>query len=51
MSPGVFHKLVQCGPSGSRSTEAVIYVLLHDLEPTLAGELPKLLQLVLGMLI
>src|ERR1039458_4737112 len=51
VSASIFHKLVQRGPTRFRAAKTVVGVLPHDLKPTLAGELPKVVQLGFGMLI
>jgi len=48
---GVLHHPVEFRSSGSGPAESVIHVLLHNLKPTLAGELLKIVELILGMLL
>jgi hypothetical protein len=51
MPPRIVQQLVQRRPPRLRAANPVVHILLHDLEPALGGELPKVVQLRLGMLV
>ena len=48
---GIGHKPIETGSACSRPAKSVICVFTHDLERALYSELPKFMQLCLGILI